>query len=137
MLTFTLSPFLRNFSVAFNFHIVGIDSGGKAYLLYIDDLLVLLGFLFPLALLKLVLAVVHYLAYGRRGLRGYLDEVKPRFFGHAKSDVAMNNALLVAVLVDKAHFLIADLLVDLKFFLGYGGHLHIKNSAGLKTRRIH
>lgn len=53
--------------------IAHVDTGGHAHFLDLDDMLVLSGFLFALALFKAELAVVHELAHRRLGLRRDLD----------------------------------------------------------------
>ena len=53
------------------FKVVGIDTAGKLYLLKLDGLLLLFGFLFLLVSLEAELAVVDYLTYGRLCLRSH------------------------------------------------------------------
>ncbi len=98
------------------FKVMGIDVKGKADLLNLGDFLVLPGLFFALGLFEAVLAVVHDTANGRGRLRGDLHKVKVFFNGHRHSVFGGDDSQLLAGIPDKPHFLVPDLLVDLKLF---------------------
>ena len=106
--------------------VVGIDAGGHADLLDLDNLLVFLGFLFLLQLFEallflanglfvLELSVVHDLADRRNSVRRDLDKVKVLLLGKRQGVGRGHNTKLAAVSSDHAKLLVADLLVDLMF----------------------
>ena len=96
--------------------VVGVDVQRQADLLDLHDLLVLLGFLFPLLHFEAVLAVVQDLAHRRFGLGCHLDQVQVLVHGHAQSVPRGHNAHLGAVGPDQTDLLVTDPLVDLQFF---------------------
>ena len=95
--------------------VVGVDAGGHADFLDLDDLLVLFGFFFLFQLFKAEFAVVHDLADRRNSVRRNLDKVKVLFLGKRQSVGRGHNTKLAAVSSDHAKLLVADLLVDLMF----------------------
>ena len=95
--------------------VVGIDAGGHADLLDLDNLLVFLGFLFLLQLFEAELSVVHDLADRRNRVRRDLDKVKVLLLGKRQGVGRGHNTKLAAVSSDHAKLLVADLLVDLMF----------------------
>ena len=93
--------------------IVGIDAGRHADLLYLDDTLVLLGFLLLLGLLKAELAVVHDAADRGIGARSDLDQIKVLFNCNFESFLSRHDAKLFSLTADQANFLVKNLFVDL------------------------
>jgi len=108
--------------------IVGIDAGRHADLLYLDDTLILLGFLLLLGLLKAELAVVHDAADRGIGARSDLDQVKLLFCGDLQGFLGGHNAQLIALVVYQAYFLVDDLFVDLMCSVCDRKHLRFNNT---------
>ena len=80
--------------------IAHVDTGGHTHFLDLDDVLVLSGFLFPLALLELVLAVVHQLAHGGHCLRRNFYQIKTGLVRDGQSLSNRNDAAVFSVLVN-------------------------------------
>ena len=97
--------------------IVGINVQGKPGLLHLYGLLVLPGFLFALGLLKAVFAVIHNAAYRRLGLRRYLYEIQVLFLRHVVGIAGGHNPQLLTISTDHTDLFIADLFIDLQFFV--------------------
>ena len=106
--------------------IAHINARGHPNLLDLHHMLVLSGFLFPLALLELVLAVVHQLAHGGHCLRRNFHQIQPTLICNAQSLLRGNNAHLLAGLTDEADLFVADLLVQFMLQLANGRNTSIQ-----------
>lgn len=73
------------------------------YFFYLYLLLLLFGRVPALALFVLILSVVQYPAYGRRGIRRDLDEIQIRFFRFAQRILDGNDADLLTIGTDEAN----------------------------------
>ncbi len=93
--------------------VIRINAGRHANLLYFDDALILLSFLFLFPLFETELAIVHYLAHGRDGARSDFNQIKVVLFGDFQRFFGRHNSELLAFYAYNAHFLICNLLVDL------------------------
>ena len=93
--------------------VVRVDAGGHAYLLDLDNALILLGFLLLLGLLKAELAVVHNLADRGIGARSDLDQIEVMLGGDLQSFLCGHDTELFALSTYQAHFLVKYLFVDL------------------------
>src|ERR1700694_1583539 len=91
----------------------------ELHLLELDDVLAAPLVLLFLDRLELVLAVVDQAADGRLSLRRELDEVQALLRRDALRGIQAEDSQLIALVVDQAHFLGADLIVDAKFLEGY------------------
>ena len=89
-------------------------------------MLVLSGFLLPLALLKLVLAVVHQLAHRGHSLRRDFYQIQTALVCDVQGLLCGNNAHLFASLTDEADLLIADFLVQFMLQLANGRNTSIQ-----------
>ena len=103
--------------------VVGVDVQGKADLLDLNDLLVLLGFLFALLLLEAVFAVVQDLAHRRLRLGRDLHQIQVLLLRQTQRLPAGHDAQLAAVCADQANFPVTDGLVDLDLFFAVGSDL--------------
>ena len=88
------------------------DLRAELDLAHVDLLLVLAGLLGLLLLLVLVLRVVEEASYGRARVRGDLDQVEVAVLRHLERLLGVDDADLLAVLVDQANLAHADALVD-------------------------
>ena len=97
-------------------------------------MLVLSGFLFLLAALEPVLAIVHELAHRRRGLGGNLHQVQSLFLGDVQTLRRGHNAQLFAVFADEADLLIPDLFIEFMLYLANNRRTSIRS---IKKTRMH
>ncbi len=97
--------------------IADIDAGRHTDLFDLDHVLVLLRFLFALALFKAELAVVHELAHGGRSLRGDLDEVKPLLIGDPLRLGGRHDAELLTGGTDQTDLAVSNVLIELMHIL--------------------
>ena len=94
-------------------HVVVVrDLRAQLDLADVDLLLVLASLLCLLLLLVLVLRVVEEARYGRPGLGSDLDQVEIALLRHLERLLGVDDADLLAVLVDQANLANADALVD-------------------------
>lgn len=93
------------------FEIVCLDTAGKLYLLDLDNILLLLCFLFSLFLFIAVASVVDYAAHGRLCVGGNEDKVKTLVVCGAKGIVRGHDTDLFTVGSDNSYFLCLDGLV--------------------------
>ena len=86
--------------LGFDLHIANVDGCGKARFLELDDLLILPLFLFALAHLKAIFAVVHELA--DRGIAVWrdFDQIQFALVGHFLRRADIYDAELVAIFAD-------------------------------------
>jgi hypothetical protein len=94
------------------FKIVVAYVDGKANFLDFDYLLVFLCFLVSLLLLKAILPVIHYFAYGGSRLGSDFHKVEALFDGKLKSRRGRHDAKLASVVAHDSYFTVANLLVD-------------------------
>ena len=73
--------------------------------------LILFGFLFPLALLKAIFAVIHHPADRRFGIRGYLDQIQP-FFHSMLQRFTQGQDHRVSLIQDQTDLRRPDLIID-------------------------
>ena len=99
--------------------VVGLDTAGKLYLLDLDNVLLLLCFLFSLFLLVAVASVVSDTTYGRLGVGGNEDKVKTLIVCGAKGVVGRHNTDLLTVGSDNSYFFSLNGLVYEQFFCSY------------------
>nr|DAY57724.1 MAG TPA: hypothetical protein [Caudoviricetes sp.] len=90
-------------------------------------MLVLSGFLFLLAALEPVLAIVHELAHRRRSLGGNLHQVQSLFLGDVQTLRRGHNAQLFAVFADEADLLIPDLFIEFMLYLANNRRTSIRS----------
>ena len=110
----TVTVFKELYSAAeFDIKVVIADTGGHAYLLDLDNMLVAASFLLALELLETVFAVIHYLAYGRSSGRGDLYKIETSLGGYVKRLLCGNNTELSAVFTDETDLFIMYLFVYL------------------------
>lgn len=95
------------------FHIVVVLFDVRVKLdFFLDGLrLILAGLLFLLPFIVTVLAEVHDTTNGRIGIRGNLNEVKMRFFGHANGITRIHHAPHAAIGENAANARNSDLVV--------------------------
>ena len=75
-------------------------------------MLVLSGFLFPLALLEPELSVVHQLADRGRRLRRDLDQIQALLVGDSQRVCGRHDAQLFSLGANQADFLVRDILIE-------------------------
>ncbi len=88
------------------------DLRAQLDLAHVDLLLVLAGLLGLLLLLVLVLRVVEEARDGWAGIRSHLDQVEIALLGHLERLLGLDDADLLAVLVDEPDLANTDALVD-------------------------
>ena len=86
-------------------------------LLDLHHVLVLSGFLLPLALLEPVFAVVHELAHRRGCLGRDLHQIQPPLVRNVQSVGGGHDTQLFTGLTDEADLLVTDLLVELMHYI--------------------
>lgn len=84
------------------------------------NMLIFLGFLFPLCLLKPIFSVIHDPAYRRDSGGSNFDQIEVLLVRDALRLSGGHNAQLAAVVIDNANLIVTDLLVDLQFLTCYG-----------------
>ena len=111
---FDLVPFLYETKcvLQLDVKIVLFNVGAKLNFFDVNNLLLLLRFLFPLLLFIAVLTEVHDAAHRRLCLRRNLDEVKMLFFGHTQCVTSCHDAQLFSFGAGHAHFTDANFLID-------------------------
>lgn len=105
-----------------------VNAGGHTDLFDLDDVLILLGFLFPLGLLEAVLAVVHHLADRRGRFGGNFDQVKTCLCGNGQSVARGHDPELLTIGGNQADLFIPDILIDLM--------RHVANTETPPTKKI-
>lgn len=90
-----------------------VNAGGHTDLFDLDDVLILLGFLFPLGLLEAVLAVVHHFADRRGRLGGNFDQVKTGLCGNGQSVTRGHDPKLLTIGGNQANLFVPNILIDL------------------------
>ena len=93
--------------------VIGVDIGRHSDFLDLNDVLILLGFLFLLHLLEAELAVVHDLADGRDGVGSDLNQIQLLFLCHTQSGFSRHDTQLGAVRADDAKLFVPDFFIDL------------------------
>lgn len=105
-----------------------VNAGGHTDLFDLDDVLILLGFLFPLGLLEAVLTVVHHLADRRGRFWGNFNQVKTCLCGNGQSVTRGHDPELLTIGGNQADFFIPDILIDLM--------RHVANTETPPTKKI-
>jgi len=78
----------------------------------LHHVLVLLRFLFPLALLKTELAVIHQLADGRDSLGRDLDKIQTLLIGNLQRLIGRHDTELFTFGTDQSDLLVVDILIQ-------------------------
>ena len=93
--------------------VVGVDAGAHPDLLDLHDLLILLGFLFPLFLIEAEFGIVHDLADRGDSIGRDLYKVKTLFLRQLVSFVGRHNTQLGTVSADQSDLFIPDFFIEL------------------------
>ena len=94
------------------FEVVRVDTAGELYLLHLDDLLLLAGFLDLLLSVETELTVIHDSADRGNGIRSHEDEIESLFVRDTKCGVARHNAKLLVFRTDQTDLLQSDVFID-------------------------
>ena len=96
--------------------IVGIDPTGQLNFLQLNDLLLLLCFLFLFVSLKAIFSVVHNATYGGLCLRRHQNQIQTVVVRDLQCRIGAHNSDGISVFTDHANLFRFDLLIDQQFF---------------------
>jgi hypothetical protein len=99
---------------------VVIDAGAEFNLLNFDDFLFFAGFVLSLLFFVFILAKIKDFADRRVGIRRYLDEIETGVGRHRERFVTPDYPDHITALVDQAHALDGNVVVDARPLAGGG-----------------
>ena len=117
--------------------IANIDIQRETNFLYLDNALILAGFLFSLGLLKAIFAVIHDSTNRRSGLRGNFYQIEILFDGETLGLLGIHDSELFSVNTYQSDFLVPDVLVDGQFLNANVQHLRCLTKKWVQSAMLH